>query len=150
MKAALPEGKLPKPDDLASFIKLDDTDMWKKFKDNYSTNKSSKSILDRNHIRLVYSTPETPSPDDEAKKEAMKSALKNNGIWITEDNRAKKSWYKLNDPGEKFTEIMIIRKRKARPLSDYSLIVKNMRDINQIRLYVKPEDKQRAKGIIDE
>jgi uncharacterized protein len=150
MKSALSDGKLPKPDDLASFIKLDDTDMWKRFKDSSFTNDNSRSILERDHIRLVYSTPETPSPDDETKKEEIKMALISKGVWVHEDNKAQKSWYKLNDPKEKFPEIMIIKDRKARPLSDYSLIVKNMKDVNQIRLYVKPNDRDRAKGIIDD
>lgn len=33
MKAVLPGGRLPEPNDLASFIMLDDTDMWKRFKE---------------------------------------------------------------------------------------------------------------------
>ncbi len=150
MKSVLPTGKLPNPSNLGYFIKLDDTDMWKLFKDNYGLDYNCKSILDRNHIRRVYHTPETPMPADEEAKDRIKQELEHNGIWVHEDNKAKKSWYTLNSEEEKFTEIMIIKDGKARPLSDYSLIVKNMKGVNQIRLYVRPEDRQKARRILNE
>ncbi len=148
MKAVLAVGKLPSPIELDNFIKLDDTDMWKLFKDNYGSNFDCRSILDREHIRRIYHTPETPTPEDEAAKDAIKQKLEAQGIWVYEDNKAKKSWYTLNKEEEKFTEIMIVKDGKAKPLSAYSLIVKNMKDINQIRLYVKPEDRKKGEDLL--
>jgi uncharacterized protein len=150
MKASLVDGKMPGPEALADFIRLDDTDMWNLFKDKYSSDDNCKSILDRNHIRRVYHTPEKPTPSDETLKDQMKQKLTDHGIWVHEDNKAKKTWYTLNDENEKSSEIMIIKAGRAIPLSNYSLIVMNMKGINQIRLYVKPDDRAKAEELLNE
>jgi len=38
--------------------------------------------------------------------------------------------------------------RSARPLSYYSNIVKNIGDVKQIKIYVKPEDRSRAEEVL--
>ncbi|MCX6678330.1 MAG: hypothetical protein NTU95_10385 [Methanothrix sp.] len=58
-------------------------------------------------------------------------------------------WYKLADGRNGDKEIMIIMGEDgvARPLSNFSTIVKNMGEVKQIRIYVRPED--RMKGTIE-
>jgi HD superfamily phosphohydrolase len=92
----------------------------------------SPAILNREHVKLVHSTPETPNELDEIKKENVKKKLDENGIWYYED-KAENLWYKLNGDDEDNKEIMIIngRDRKARPLSKSSTIVSNMESVKQ-------------------
>ena len=47
-------------------------------------------------------------------------------------------------------EIMIITNgnRIVRPLSEFSCIARNMGEVKQIRIYVKPEDRQKAEETI--
>jgi HD superfamily phosphohydrolase len=151
MKSVLPGSKLPGPSNLGDFIKLDDATMWNLFKETYESDPDCRSILNRDHIRLVYSTSEIPTPEEIAKKDQKKDKLESKGMWVFEDGKAKKSWYTLNEKGtEDPAEIMIINDGKAKPLSDLSLIAKNIKGMNQIRLYVKQVDRDTARGILDE
>jgi HD superfamily phosphohydrolase len=149
MKSVLNESKMPSPNDLENFINLDDTSMWGLFKENYKIDPNCKSIMDRDHIRLVYYTPEIPLPDDIEKKDQAKSRLESNGIWVYEDE-AKKSWYTLNAEGTGDSEIMIIKDGKTKSLSSYSLIAKNIKGMNQRRLYVLSKSRKDAEVVINE
>ena len=149
MKTVLNDGKLPSPDNINEFIGLDDFTVWELFKNN-SENFNCRSILNREHVKLVHSTPETPNELDEIKKENVKKKLDENGIWYYED-KAENLWYKLNGDDEDNKEIMIIngRDRKARPLSKSSTIVSNMESVKQIRIYVKPDDRTKAEEVLN-
>ncbi|TKY92124.1 MAG: HD domain-containing protein [Candidatus Methanomarinus sp.] len=149
MKTVLDNGKLPTPKDIDAFIRLDDYTAFALFREN-DTDYNCKSILNRNHIRVVYHTPETPSELDEIENDGKKKKLEDNGIWFYEDT-AEKPWYKLNGDDEEDKEIMIIngKDRKARPLSELSSLVSNMKGIRQLRIYVKFEDKEKAKEVLN-
>lgn len=144
MKAVLKDGKLPTQKEIDRFLELDDIVIWSMFKDNCE-NHNCKSILNRNHVREIHSTPETPIDSDEKNKEDVKGKLDGQGIWYYED-KAEGLWYRLNIDEKENKEIMIISNgiRKARPLSQFSTIVRNMGEIKQIRIYVKPEDRRKA------
>lgn len=60
MKTILDNGKLPTPKDIDAFIRLDDYTAFALFREN-DTDYNCKSILNRNHIRVVHHTPETPT-----------------------------------------------------------------------------------------
>jgi|LGVD01.1.fsa_nt_gb hypothetical protein len=149
MKTVLDNGKLPTPKDIDAFIRLDDYTAFALFREN-DTDYNCKSILNRNHIRVVYHTPETPAELDEIENDGKKKKLEDNGIWFYEDT-AEKPWYKLNGDDEEDKEIMIIngKDRKARPLSELSSLVSNMKGIRQLRIYVKFEDKEKAKEVLN-
>lgn len=149
MKTVLDNGKLPTPKDIDAFIRLDDYTAFALFREN-DTDYNCKSILNRNHIRVVYHTPETPVELDEIENDGKKKKLEDNGIWFYEDT-AEKPWYKLNGDDEEDKEIMIIngKDRKARPLSELSSLVSNMKGIRQLRIYVKFEDKEKAKEVLN-
>ena len=149
MKTILNNEELPDPNIIEDFIVLDDFTVFKLFKNN-GENFNCRSILNREHIKLVHSTPETPNELDEKKKEDVKKKLDENGIWYYED-KAENLWYKLNGDDEDNKEIMIIngRDRKARPLSKSSTIVSNMESAKQIRIYVKHNDRTKAEEVLN-
>ncbi len=62
---------------------------------------------------------------------------------------AEGSWYKLSDNNRENKEIMIVgNERKAYPLSKNSSIVKNMKEVKQIRIYVKPADREKVDTLL--
>ncbi len=143
MKTVLRGGKLPAPEELEDFMKLDDIALWTLFKEN-NTNFNCGSILSRDHIRKIHSTSETPTKKDERKAEKNKEKLSKKGIWFYED-KAENLWYKFNVDDKENKEIMIINDDgKAYPLSKDSSIVKNMGAVKQIRIYVKSGDREVA------
>jgi len=147
IKSIIEDGKLPPPTEIERFLELDDSIILNRIKENHEEY-HCRAILKRNHIRKVYETPETPTKEDEEKGERIKEKLANKKIKFYED-RAKKSWYKLEKSDK---EIMIIKKekgeKKVRPLSHLSHIVNNMREIRQIRIYVNPEDREKAEEVL--
>lgn len=143
MKTVLRGGKLPAPEELEDFMKLDDIALWTLLKEN-NTNFNCGSILSRDHIRKIHSTSETPTKKDERKAEKNKEKLSKKGIWFYED-KAENLWYKFNVDDKENKEIMIINDDgKAYPLSKDSSIVKNMGAVKQIRIYVKSGDREVA------
>ncbi len=143
MKTVIRGGKLPAPEELEDFMKLDDIALWTLFKEN-NTDFNCGSILSRDHIRKIYSTSETPTNKDEKKAEKNKEKLSKKGIWFYED-KAENLWYKFNVDDKENKEIMIINDDgKAYPLSKDSSIVKNMGAVKQIRIYVKSGDREVA------
>ena len=150
MMHALDGGKLPSPEHpfLNQFMDLDDYALWNRFR--AETNDSDCSaIMNRWHIREVYSTPEVPSKEDEAELLAKKRSLEEANIAFYED-KSEKLWYNLTNNKDGDKEIMIVSKKdgSARPLSYYSNIVKNIGDVKQIKIYVKPEDRTRAEKVL--
>ncbi|WP_028845456.1 hypothetical protein [Thermodesulfovibrio thiophilus] len=73
--------------------------------------------------------------------------LADKDIWCFEDS-ATNSWYKFNSDREQKKEIFVIKDGNPYPLSRESSIVRNMQEIKQIRLYVKPDDKTKAKEVL--
>jgi len=107
-----------------------------------------KAIIYRNHIRKVYSTPESPTDEDLDKLSSIEDALDD---LIAYKDYATSVWYKINgnDDGNGTSEIWIVDENgKVNPLSSYSNIVRNMGTIKQIRLYVWPEDRHEAEKIL--
>jgi len=90
-----------------------------------------------------------PNEEDEEKSVAIKQKLADSNIWFYEDKAPSGLWYKL-DTEEESKEVMIVKgqDRKASPLSNYSSIVRNMGEAKQIRVYVRPEDKEKAVGVL--
>jgi HD superfamily phosphohydrolase len=148
LQSLLPGGKLPSPQQIEDFLKLDDFYIWELLKKN-GKNSHCRAILERKHIRKIYSTPEIPNKSDEAVFEEKKQLLNNHKIWYHIDN-SKSAWYKMNEEKGDNKEIMIIDapKSHARPLSTYSRIAKNIGTINQLRIYVRLQDKEKAREII--
>lgn len=147
MREVLKNNKLPTPKEIDKYLKLDDIIIWSRMLRKKKVNRDCSSIIHRDHIRVIHSTPETPTPDDEKEKDKCKRKLKRKSIWFYED-KTEHSWYKLDTDDKEDKEIMIICDlgRMARPLSHpkFSSIVRNMGKIKQIRIYVRPEDRKKA------
>jgi uncharacterized protein len=151
-------GSLPSLNQLEQYVKIDDYDIWNDIKNN-KDKFWCKSILSRNHIRQIFETNELPSDQDKERLKSIKQKLESNGIDPWEEN-SKSSWYKLDKSSnseecigdkEGKEEIMIILdKNKTKPLSEQSNIAKYIDKINQIRLYVKPDDREKANDIVKE
>lgn len=147
MKKVLSGGKLPPPEDHESFMKLDDNVLWALFEED-NTDFNCKSILSRDHIRVICFTSETPTEKEEKETEKNKEKLEKKGIWFHQD-KAEGLWYKLNVDDKENKEIMIINDDgKAHPLSNDSSIIKNMEEVKQIRIYVKSGDREKAEEVL--
>lgn len=145
----LPEGILPRPKKIQKFLKMDDFYIWDLMKKKRKNNLHCQAILDRKHIRLAYSTPEIPTEADESEYKKVEHLLKESKIWYHIDN-SKSVWYKMNKEKGDNKEVMIIDAPggKAKPLSSYSRIAKNIGAINQLRIYVNPGDRKKTMEII--
>jgi len=138
---------LPSPNKIEAFLELDDYVMWHLMK-NKNDNFWCNSIMTRNHLRRVYETGEFPTLEDEDTLDKIKAKLDFEGIWYLED-MAMNVWYKLNKDERGREEIMIIgRDKSTTPLLKYSRIVKNLGISRQIRLYIKPKDRENAEKVI--
>jgi len=148
LKEAIQEaiGKYPSPNKIKNFLKYDDFNTWKLMA---AKSKWFKEIKNRNHIRVIVETKETPIQEEINRIEKIKKALKDKDIWYWEDTPEEaKNWYKIKND----EEIKIIENaRKIVPLSEYSLIVKSLqKQFSKSRIYVKLEDRDKAKKLIRE
>lgn len=146
LKEAIKEAveEYPSPDKIEDFLEYDDFELWKLME---SKSDWFKKIKKRNHIRMIVETKETPIQEEIEKIEKIKGVLHDNDVWYWEDTPVEaKSWYKIKDD----EEIKIIAENKeALPLSEYSVLVKSLKkQFAKTRIYVKPEDKDKAKELI--
>ncbi len=142
----LPGGKFPRPvaGELEEFLKWDD---WRVLGE-LSAGKGGEHgarLVNRNHYRLAFSSPEISSTEDFAFLESMKEKLKDLVVAVEE---ASKNWYKTG-----VTDIPIVSDfdlSLVQPLSKFSNVVRSMKANNQALLYVRPEDSERANKIVTE
>jgi len=140
----LPRGKFPRPIDaeIGDFLAWDD---WKVLGELSAGRggEHGKRLINRDHYRLAYHSPEISSPDDLVFLELIKEKLGNLVVSIEE---ASKNWYKTGA-----TDIPImsdVDPTLVQPLSKFSNMVRSMKANNQVLLYVRPEDSERANKII--
>lgn len=144
IKSTLEGGVYPPPNKLDAYLRHDDVSTWTAMVAN-ATDVNCKAVLERQHVRLLYSTPETPLESDMSKLEIVLKKLEDNDIWHHID-RAEKEWYRLNEVGG--PEINIINEKgSATPLSNYSHIVRNMKSIKKVSVYVREDDRKQAKRL---
>ncbi|MFQ3610241.1 MAG: HD domain-containing protein [Fimbriimonadales bacterium] len=134
MRHLLPSGNFPKPetDELEAYLCWDDWKVLGKIAEEQA-GEHGKRIRKRNHFRMVYATPEVPNAEDLERLEANKERL---GDLLVYEGASEKSWY--NIPKDEIPVLM--DNGKIRVLSELSCPIRNMERINQILLYVKPED----------
>jgi hypothetical protein len=94
----------------------------------------------RDHFRQIAHTSERLSSEEELKRLAnWRKAL---GPLLAAEMRAEKSWYKLGP-----ADIQVLAetpKPSIDALSDYSSVVGNIEPIRQVRLYARPENRDKA------
>lgn len=140
----LPGGKFPRPitGELDQFLNWDD---WKVLGELSAGRggEHGKRLVDRNHFRLAFSSPEVAGTDDLAFLELMKDRLKD---LVVATEEASKNWYKTGA-----TDIPIVSDMDptlVQPLSRFSNVVRNMKANNQVLVYVRPEHSEQANEIV--
>jgi uncharacterized protein len=151
MKSILSQhgGTFPMPDEagVKEYLKWDD---WRVLGLIPTLNSDhGRALLDRQHFRLIYETPEVPTLEDDERAKKVISELVVKGIQYAE-RAAQKSWYKFDSPGN---EIFVdassgVSAGKSIPLSDRSSIVKGMAPVRQTRIYVPIEHRATALSLL--
>jgi HD superfamily phosphohydrolase len=140
MKTLLPLGRFPKPEgaELKEFLKWDD---WRILGliGKGRAGEHGRRIIERNHFREIYHTPEVCSDKDDRELRIVKAKL---GKFVVAQESAKKSWYKTGN-----TDIPVlskVRRPRVQPLSKYSKAIEGMKENNQVLLYVDGADREEA------
>ena len=140
LKEILPGGRFPPPtpDHLDEYLDWDDWRVLGALK-NEEGGEHGQRILERDHYREIWHTPEIQGPDDEDKLKERKEKL---GKLVAAEIPAENSWYKTGS-----SDIPIFTENPARerkPLSSFSSVASSIKPSNQSRLYVKAEDRDEA------
>ena len=143
LKELLPGGVFPAPKDgeLDQFLEWDDWRVLGLLAEKKG-GEHGERLATRNHFRKIYETPETRSEKDNVELERRKSAL---GNLLAAEESAERSWYKTG----RLHDIPVVDNQKVAPLSSYSKVVGNLKTNNQVLLYVRPENVDEAKKIMD-
>jgi HD superfamily phosphohydrolase len=142
----LPNGKFPPPTTtgLEEFLAWDDWKVLGMLAEGKGGDHATRLKL-RNHYRLAYPSPEISSEGDLALCEEIRKRL---GSLIVGEAEAGKSWYKTGRPD--IPVVSSVDPNSVLPLSKFSNVVLNMRANNQVLLYVKPEDAEKANQTVRE
>jgi HD superfamily phosphohydrolase len=132
--------QFPPPDGTDNLHKFLDWDDWRVYSElsNCRGGPHGEILKSRKHFSRVFETPEVPATKDMEDLERVVATLGNDVRWI---DKATNSWYKSLDKDIRIRQPL---GRQSVPLSECSAVVKNMRSINQFRVYVSREDKQKA------
>jgi len=146
LKELLPGKQFPRPEgtELKEFLKWDDWKVLGLLSDGKG-GEHGRRLTSRDHYRMAFPSRECPSEKDMSFFEEMRQRL---GSLVVAEEEAKKSWYKT-DPSD-IPVVSSVDPKTVLPLSKFSNVVQNMRPNNQILLYVRPEDSERANQIVKE
>jgi HD superfamily phosphohydrolase len=144
MKEILPGGFFPKPAGLGlkEYHKWDD---WRVVGliGGGRAGEHGRRIIERNHYREIFHTPEVCTNRDRRELENVKAKL---GKLLVAVETANKSWYKTGN-----TDIPVFsntRNPHVLPLSEYSKPIKGMQENNQVLLYVDGASREEAEKLI--
>ena len=140
LKEILPGGRFPPPTPgrLDEYLDWDDWRVLGALK-NDEGGEHGRRILERDHYREVWHTPEMPDTKDKKELAEKKSKL---GELLVAEIPAKKSWY--NTGSSDIPVFTGTPARERKPLSSFSSVASSIQPIHQIRLYVKAEDREKA------
>ncbi|HEV2378522.1 MAG TPA: hypothetical protein VG206_01855 [Terriglobia bacterium] len=146
LKELLPGNRFPRPieAELSRFLEWDDWKVLGLFNGD-EAGEHGRRIIERNHYREVYHTPEVCNDQELQRLNAVKAVL---GNLLVAEEPAAKSWYKTG-PSD-INVLSRMRHPSVLPLSKYSKVIENMKGNNQVLLYVdaarREEAEQRMKG----
>lgn len=147
LKAMLPNGRFPAPTgrELDRFLDWDDWKVLGKLAANRGGEHGSR-LVERRFYRLIRATSDYP---DEAEKRRLQGWRKRLGELLAKElgPATAKPWYRVG--ADDLLIEMEGEPNKTKPLSLCSAVVKNMQPPEQVLLYVKPEDREEAKRILD-
>jgi HD superfamily phosphohydrolase len=101
-------------------------------------------IKNREHHRMVFESSETPDENQQKEAKELLAKLKQFGATI---DQATTSWYKF----EKLDIPLVVRDRgeeRVENLSDHSSLVRGLKSVNQLRIYVPLKNRNEAKKLI--
>jgi uncharacterized protein len=143
-------GQFPPPSEIDKYLTIDDLDIWSYIKQEKDINEWCNMVFYRNHIRKIKDI-DHDSKDAQKEISEIEDNFKQNKIWyiIDSPDRDKsneaKQYYKINK------NVMIINDNHfAEPLQKKSPFIENIKGQNISRLYVKPEDREKAQKLIRE
>lgn len=136
----LPDACFPRPAEatLQAYLEWDDWRVLGALAAGHGGD-AARRLRERDLFREIRHTPAYPEKRDDRLLDRWRKQL---GGILTADIPSERSWYKVDN-----TDIPVVTedaKRLVRPLSYYSPIVKKMETMRQVRLYVKPEDRENA------
>lgn len=136
----------PKPfgADLSDYFEWDDWRVLSELKGKRG-GEHGRRLVERDHYRLIYSTPEVPNSDDMRRFDDYVQRLQGREFVLKD---AQKSWYKFRRE-----EIRVkTQNRGARafvPLATISPIVNGLATVNQRRIYVPKSGRQDAQALLN-
>lgn len=102
---------------------------------------NGESLRSRSHLRVVYQTDEVATAEQLELVSRLSEALISYEVYL---GKSSGSWYKYPD-----NEIRILRENGLiAPLSELSMVVRGLRALNQVRVYVPPKHKTEASKIV--
>jgi HD superfamily phosphohydrolase len=144
LEELLPNRQFPSPngEHLKEFLAWDD---WKLLGllANGQGGEHGARLASRDHYRLAYGSPEISTEAELCIVESIKKEL---GELIVAEEESSKSWYKTGKPD--IPVVSNVDPGTVLPLSKYSPVVLNMKPINQVLLYVRPELAEKANEIV--
>jgi len=144
LEELLPNRQFPSPIGvhLKEFLAWDD---WKVLGSlsNGQGGEHGSRLASRDHYRLAYGSPEISSEADICRVENIKKQL---GDLVVAEEESAKSWYKTGQPD--IPVVSNVDPGTVLPLSRYSNVVANMKPNNQVLLYVRAEQSEKANAIV--
>ena len=140
-------GFFPPPTDERNLKKYLNWEDWRVLGSLDEGREDGAIILNREHDRCVFETPESPGFDDGQLLEAIRKELGNKISFV---DAAERSWYRFDK-----SEILILMNprhsdEKSRYLSQLSSVVKGLRAVNQHRVYVPLADRDGCQETVDQ
>jgi hypothetical protein len=133
MKELLPDGVFPTPNEMEAYLKWDDWRVLGMLADGKGGEHGAR-LSDRKLYKEVYHTKEVPGHEELAQLEKLKEGL---GDLVVEEYSAAKSWYKAG-----LTDIPVLvesRDGQILPLSELSIVVRELKPSRQVLLFSAPE-----------
>jgi len=144
LKELLPGGIFPKPSDadLDQYLTWDDWRVLGLLSDGKG-GEHGQRLTSRDLFRRIYHTPEVSTLQD---LDCLRKIRDELGDLVAAEEPASKSWYKTGTP-----DIPVVSERKEiAPLSKHSSVLANLKANNQVQVYAKPENAERARNKVNE
>jgi hypothetical protein len=143
LRELLPGGSYPTPtpSGMKEFLEWDDWKVQGHFAQG-DGGEHARRIIERNHYREIYHSPEVSSEQDLNQLKRVKQKL--GGLVVAEES-AGKNWYTKDS-----TDIPVLAQGQVQPLSYFSRAISSLQKNNQVKLYVDKGSRPEAKRLLDE
>ena len=142
-------GKFPvpdSPDGVQNFLNWDDWQVYGALSRNLA-GEHGKMLTRRDHYRLLRETQEVPSLEELEMMDELEQRLSVGHIDYVRSS-AGKSWYKTDSDKEIYIQRSgVALQNRTEPLSALSHAIKGLATVRQNRIYVAPENRQKAENL---